>query len=243
MFQRSMTITLRNPVWLVMGLFQPICFLLLFAPLLEKISLNTPGFPPGGAMAVYIPGLLVMMALYSTAFVGFSLIDDIRSGVLERFKVTPVSRLAPLLGRALRDIVILLVQCIAIILLSIPLGFKVHLMGALVTLALLAVLGIAIVLCSYSFALILKSEDALAPMLNFFMIPIHLLAGISLPLALAPAWLQRIAQVNPLFHAVNAARALCIGNLHESTVFIGFGVTIVCACAALYWATRSLKAS
>lgn len=243
MFRRSMLMTLRNPVWLFIGLFQPLCFLILFAPLLEKVSMHTPGFPTGGAMTIFIPGILIMMALYGAAFVGFSLIDDLRTGVIERFRVTPVSRLAPLVGRALRDVVVLLVQCIIIIGFSIPMGFQIHWVGTGLALLLLALIGMAIALCSYALALILKSEDALAPTLQFFMVPIQLLAGITLPLALAPLWLQNIAQVNPLLHAVNAARALCVGNCTDNAVLIGFAVMIACACAALFWAARAFKSS
>ncbi len=49
LFQRDLNVTLRNPAWLFFGLFQPVCFLLLFAPLLEPIA-HAPGFPPGGAL-------------------------------------------------------------------------------------------------------------------------------------------------------------------------------------------------
>ena len=58
-FERSMTLTLRNPVWLIMGLMQPILYLLLFGPLLKNIA-SMPGFPPGGAFNVFVPGILVM---------------------------------------------------------------------------------------------------------------------------------------------------------------------------------------
>ena len=96
-FQRSVTLTLRNPVWLIMGLLQPILYLLLFGPLLKSIA-SMPGFPPGGAFNVFVPGILVMTALFSSAFVGFGLCEELREGVVERMRVTPMSRVAMLLG-------------------------------------------------------------------------------------------------------------------------------------------------
>ncbi len=94
-----MTLTLRNPAWLIMGLMQPFLYLLLFGPLLNSIA-TMPGFPPGGAFNVFVPGLLVMTALFSSAFVGFGLhADELREGVIERMRVTPMSRMATLLGR------------------------------------------------------------------------------------------------------------------------------------------------
>ena len=54
-FERSLTLSLRNPVWVIMGIIQPILYLLLFGPLLNNIA-KMPGFPPGGAFNVFVPG-------------------------------------------------------------------------------------------------------------------------------------------------------------------------------------------
>ena len=72
LFRRSMTNTLRNPVWVILGLFQPVLYLLLFAPLLDNLA--GPGISSGAAFNLFTPGLLVLTALYSAAFVGFSVI-------------------------------------------------------------------------------------------------------------------------------------------------------------------------
>ena len=88
MFQRSVWLTLRSPVWLFFGLMQPILYLVLFGPLLEKI-VQAPGFPPGGAWNVFVPGLLIQIAMFGASFVGFGLIAELRYGVVERMRVTP----------------------------------------------------------------------------------------------------------------------------------------------------------
>src|SRR5688500_761404 len=121
LFERSVRETLRNPVWVVVGLAQPIFFLVLFAPLLKSVD-EVSAFPSGGALNVFTPGLLVQLGLFSTAFVGFGLIAELRAGVVERLRVTPVSRLALLLGRSLRDVAILLIQSLLLVVLAIPFG-------------------------------------------------------------------------------------------------------------------------
>jgi ABC-2 type transport system permease protein len=68
-FERSLVLSLRNPVWVIMGIIQPVLYLLLFGPLLTNIA-RMPGFPPGGAFNVFVPGILVMTALFGAAFVG-----------------------------------------------------------------------------------------------------------------------------------------------------------------------------
>ena len=58
-FSRSMRLSLRNPIWVVIGLTQPILYLALFGPLLKQVVSATPGLPPGDAWQIFVPGLLV----------------------------------------------------------------------------------------------------------------------------------------------------------------------------------------
>src|SRR4051794_2677088 len=148
LFVRSLKETIRTPVWVIFGLVQPIFFLTLFGPLFKNAA-KGPGFPSGGAMNLFIPGLLIQLSLF-TAFAGFGLIDEMRFGVIERFRVTPVSRFALLLGRVARDILILLVQATLLVLISILFGLDFNLGGFLVTLGLLVLIASALASISYS---------------------------------------------------------------------------------------------
>jgi ABC-2 type transport system permease protein len=221
-------------------MFQPLLYLFLFMPLLNGLGV-VPGLPSGKTVDVFIPGLLVMQALFGTAFVGFSLIDDIRTGVIERFLVTPVKRPAILLGRVLRDAVILLFQCILLTLVALPFGLSVNGGGFLLSLLLYALIGVTMASISYGFALIYKIEDPLAPTLNTITLPVSLLSGIILPLVLAPAWLQDVGKVNPFYYAVNAARALFAGNFQNVEIVEGFVVISILAILVFQWGLRSLE--
>jgi ABC-2 type transport system permease protein len=240
MFIRNMQHTLRSPIFVFASMFQPLLYLLLFMPLLNGLG-GVPGLPSGKTVEVFIPGLLVMQALFGTAFVGFSLIDDIRTGVIERFLITPVKRPAILLGRVLRDAVILLFQCILITLVAIPFGLSVNVGGFLLSLLLYALIGVTMASVSYGFALIYKIEDPLAPTLNTITLPVSLLSGIILPLALAPLWLQDLGMINPFYYAVNAARALFAGNFQSVDIVEGFVVISVLAILVFQWGLRSLE--
>jgi len=240
MFVRNMQHTLKSPVFVFVSMFQPLMYLLLFMPLLNALG-GLPGLPPGKTVDVFIPGLLVLQALFGTAFVGFALIDDIRTGVIERFLVTPVKRPAILLGRVLRDALVLLLQCVLITLVALPFGLKVNVYGFLLSLFLYALIGITMASISYGFALIYKIEDPLAPTLNTITLPLSLLSGIILPLALAPIWLQDLSKINPFSYTVNGARALFAGNFHNIGIPEGFIVIGVLAILVFLWANRSLN--
>ena len=237
-FGRYFGLFIHNPVWVAVGIIQPLLYLLLFAPLLKSIA-TTRGFPPGGAYNVFVPGLLIQLGLFGAAGVGFSLIAELRAGVIERLRVTPVSRVALLLGRALRDIMSLLIQAVLLIALALPFGLNINLKGFLVILGLLALIGLMMASISYACALWLKSEDAFAPLIFTATLPVLLLSGVLLPLTLAPGWLRSIAAANPLAYAVDAARAIFNDQLGDPSVVKGLAIMAVLALIAVVTAARS----
>jgi ABC-2 type transport system permease protein len=223
MFQRYLMVFLRNPAWVAIGVIQPLLYLVLFAPLLKSL-VHLSGFPAGGAYNVFVPGLLIQLGLFGASGVGFGLIAELRAGVIERFRVTPVSRFALLLGRALRDIVTMMVQSLILLLLAIPFGLKPTVVGIIVMLGLVALIGLGMSSLAYAAALALKSEDSYAPLIFTLSLPLLLLSGVLLPLDLAPQWLQDIAKANPLSYAVNAARDLFNGKGFDQAVFEGLAI-------------------
>ena len=229
-FQRYLGIFLHNPTWVVIGLAQPILYLVLFAPLLKGIA-SSPGFPAGGAYNIFVPGLLIQLGLFGASGVGFGLIAELRAGVIERFRVTPVSRVALLLGRALRDVLVMCCQALVLLLLSIPFGLHATAGGVVVMLALVALVELGLASICYAVALKVKSEDSYAPLIFTTSLPLLLLSGVLLPLTLAPRWLRGIAQANPLSYAVEAARDLFNG--HGSLEIIVRGVAVMLALAVV----------
>ena len=237
MFVNQVKHTFKKPVLIFVELFQPLMYLLLYMPLLNGLSGNLGG---GSTAEVFIPGLLVMQAIFGCGFAGFTLIDDIRSGVIQRYLVTPVSRSAILLGMVLRDVVVLLLQCVLITVVAIPFGLEVNIGGFALSLLLYALIGATMASVSYAFSLIYKAEDALAPTMNTLTLPISLLSGIILPLALAPVWLQYVSKLDPFSYGVDAARALFTGtlNLNVAGSFLIVGALAV---VVFYWSLMTLN--
>jgi ABC-2 type transport system permease protein len=238
-YRRSLVLTLRQPVWLLMGIFQPILYLVLFGPLLEGAV--TQAGAGVNAFDWFVPGLLVMIAVFGAAFVGFGLIAELRYGVIERMRVTPMSRSAMLLGRSLRDATLLLMQATIMILIAIPFGVTIDPAGIVVTLVLVGLIGLAMAPLSYSAALTLKSEDAFAPLIQFVALPLLLLSGIFLPLQLAPDWLQTLSDLNPITYAVEAVRAAFNGLWGDPAIAIGSTIVVVIAIVAVWIASRAFS--
>src|SRR4051794_35240777 len=93
-FVRQTRLLLRDPAWLVIGLTQPALYLAFLGPLLQRITIEAGGSPTGNSWQLFVPGLLIQLGLFGAGFVGLGIIADIRTGVVERLRVTPVSRYA-----------------------------------------------------------------------------------------------------------------------------------------------------
>ncbi len=239
-FARQLRLSLRNPAWVIIGLLQPVLYLAFFGPLLTKIAAGgLPGFPPGNSYSFFVPGLLVQLGLFGAAFVGFTIISDWRAGVIERFRVTPVSRLALLAGRVLRDVVTLLVQAVVLVLAGVAFGLRAPLGGVAIGLGFIAVVAVSLSAISYAVGLALKSEDALAPLINMIVVPLMLLSGIMLPLTLGPGWLQGIARATPFRYIIDAMRQAFQGVYATTIMVEGVCVAVGLAAVCLWVASRA----
>lgn len=237
-FRRYMVKSLTSPIFMLVSLSQPLLYVLLFAPLLTSLA-HMPGFPRGGAYNVFVPGLLVQLGLFTTTTAGWSLIVELKAGITERMRVTPVSRVALLLGRALSAVVTLVLQALAIIVTSLPFGLRIDPLGAALVLLLVALLGLMMASMSYAVALRIPNTDTFGGIAFSITLPLLLLSGVLLPLSLAPTWLQDIAALNPMRYAVDAARAVFNSQPGDASVIKGFVVVGILAVVSVAAAVRS----
>lgn len=232
-FRRQERLALRNPAWVIIGLTQPILYLALFGPLLTKLpGAGLPGFPPGNAYRFFVPGLLIQLGLFGSTFVGFTIIADWRAGVIERFRVTPVSRLSIMAGRVLRDVVTLVVQAVVLVLAGVAFGMRAPLPAILISFGFITLVAIGLASVSYATGLLTKSEDAFAPLVNTIVVPLMLLSGIMLPMTMGPGWLQGIALLSPFRYIINAMREAFAGH-YFNTIMVE-GLLVAGGMAALF---------
>ncbi|MFC4535840.1 ABC transporter permease [Sphaerisporangium dianthi] len=230
--------TARNPIWPLFGILQPLLYMLLFAPLLAN---TTPGVPRAETLRQFTPGTMVMIALFGSLFVGFGMINEIRAGVLERLAVSPASRPAIVLGRTLRDVVVLVVQALLIAALGLMMGMRPSLPGLAIMVVLMAMIGVFASGLSYGLALALRDENGMSQILQFFALPLVLLTGILLPMSLAPDWIRAIAAFNPLYYTVEAGRALFRGDLSDGSIPLAFALMLVLALVTVRWSVASMR--
>lgn len=237
-FARAMRRALRAPQWVFMGLSQPVLYLALFGPLVARV-LDAPGFPPGDPWQVFVPGLLVQLALFGTAFAGFDLLFERQAGVLERLRVTPVRRAALLLGRVAKDVLMLLAQSVVLLATALAAGLDAPIGGVAAGLALVLLLGVGFAATSYTVALYVPAPEGLAAVLNGAALPLLLLSGVLLPMSLAPPWLDTLSRANPLRWIVEAERAAFRGDVMTPDVLHGLVAALAVALVAVFAGTRA----
>jgi ABC-2 type transport system permease protein len=242
-FRRQQRLLLRVPVFLIVGVLQPILYLALFGPLLTRLPAGTlsGGSGTGGTAEAYqffVPGLLIQLALFGSTFVGFAIISEWRAGILERYRVTPVSRVALLTGRVLRDVVTLIVQSTILILAGLAFGLRAPLGAVLMSYVYIVLVAIGLSSLSYATALRIKSEDAFAPLVNSVVLPLVLLSGIMLPMTLGPGWLQGVARISPFRYIIDAMREAYAGHYWDAVTVEGLLVAVGLAAVLLWLGSR-----
>jgi ABC-2 type transport system permease protein len=237
LFQRQLVQLLRNPVWLVVGFSTPILYLALFTPLLKSVA-HLSG---GTVLALFLPGILSLLAFSSGVSAGFSTIFELQGGVIERFRVTPASRFAILTGPILASMVMMFVFDAVVVAVGAGFGFPLHWGGLAVLAVLLGLLMIVTSAFSIATALITREINGFAAVINGINLPILLLAGVLLPISIGPQWMRVLAHFNPLYYLVVASRVLASGTLTGTAVWEGAAVLIPLCAVVLTWATAVVR--
>lgn len=233
-FTREILVVLRDPFSLIFSLLQPLVFLALFGPLLDGM-LGAGGVDGESALQWFLPGVLVMIAIFGTGMVGGNLLYELMTGAYERILATPLDRSSILVGRALKEFAPLVVQALLITVVAIPFGLTFYPVQVLVGLLILGVFGVGLGALSYALGLAAKGREWLFwGVQQSVIFPLLLLAGMMLPLDAGPGWMQAAAKVNPLTYVVDAERALFTGTLWDSDVAWGF-VAAFATCAVGLW--------
>jgi len=207
--KRSLLRIRRQPDLLVGFTVQPILFILLFVYVLGG-AIQTPGFD---YVDFLMPGIIVQSIAFGGFVTALGLADDLKKGLMDRFRSLPMARSALLTGRTLSDVGTNIFQIAVMISVGLLIGFNFSSSVAEVIagLALLLLIGYAF---SWVFAFIgLSSSSPEASNAFGFTIlfPVTFVSSAFVPVASMPSWLQPIAEHNPFTYMVNATRALFLG--------------------------------
>lgn len=221
MAERHIRALLRQPMWIIVTLIQPIIWLVLFGGLFTTME-HTPGWPEGVTFLEFItPGVIVMTAFFSAGWNGMSMIDDLKRGIIDRFLVSPAARSAIILGRLLQGALTTAIQSVIVLLLAWLMGadYPGGIGGLVILIVIAAIVGSAFGAFSNGMALMIRKEESLIALMQFLLLPLTFVASAFIPLDLAPDWIASVARFNPVNWGIEAGRSAAM-SAHPEWVLI-----------------------
>jgi ABC transporter DrrB family efflux protein len=222
--KRSLLRIPRQPDLLVGFTIQPILFVLLFVYVFGG-AIQTPGFD---YVDFLMPGIIVQSIVFGGFVTALGLSEDLKKGLMDRFRSLPITRSALLTGRTLGDVVTNVVQLIVMFAVGFLVGFNFSSSVPEVVAGIVLVLLIGYAF-SWVFAFIgLSSSSPEASNAWGFTIlfPLTFVSSAFVPVASMPSWLQPIAENNPFTAMVDAARALFLGVPAGNDVWLALAWTL-----------------
>ena len=216
---------LRHDPWeLASRMVQPILWLLIFGEVLA----HSRAIPTGslGYLDFMAPGILAQSVLFVAIFYGVSIIWERDLGVLQKFLVSPASRSALVLGRALASGVRGLSQALVVFVLALLLGVKLR-VGVVPVAGIVATIALgSAIFCTFSLivACMVKTRERFMGIGQIMTMPLFFASNAIYPLSMMPGWLRSISSFNPLTYQVDALRSFMIEGAHSE---YGFGVDFV----------------
>jgi ABC-2 type transport system permease protein len=245
---RKLHAVLRQPAFIGIGLVQPVIWLYLFGQLFRKV-IEIPGFGASGSYLDYlIPGIVAMNAMNANMWAGMNTMEEIDRGTLNRFLVSPASRIGLMNANVVEISVTTTVQSVIILLLGLaggaryPGGF----LGAVVVAVASVLVGAVFGTLSNAVGMLVRQREAIIGINVFFMLPLTFLSSAFLPTALMPGWMRGISSANPLNWAVQAGRSALNAGADWGSVGIRLGglLALAVVCVAVSVATfRSYQKS
>ncbi|MEW1648172.1 MULTISPECIES: ABC transporter permease [unclassified Streptomyces] len=212
--RRNITRTLRIPEVVVLGLVQPLIFVLLFAYILAG-SFRLPGVEGADAYREYMmPGIFAQSLAFGTASnSSVSMANDVKSGMVDRFRSLPVARGALLTGRTLADLVQNAFVLAVMTLCALLIGWRFHhgLLRAAAGFAVLLLMGYALSWVGVLIGLSVRAPEAAVTTNLLWLFPLTFLSNAFVAPSTLPTVLRWFAEWNPLTATVQAARHL-FGN-------------------------------
>ena len=231
--KRSLLRIPRQPDLLVGFTVQPIMFVLLFVYVFGG-AIEIPGLE---YVDFLVPGIIVQSMIFGGFVTALGLAEDLKKGLVDRFRSLPMWGAAVLTGRVLADVGTNVIQLVVMVVVGYIAGFRfsTSVPEVIAGIVLVLFLGYAFSWVFAFIGLIASSPEAANAYGFTILFPLTFVSSAFVPVATMPSWLQPIAEHNPFTSMVNAARALFVGTPAGNDIWLSvvWGIAITGVFAAL----------
>jgi ABC-2 type transport system permease protein len=235
--RRSVVRTLRQPAMVVPAIIFPLLLLSINSSGLDSAT-KIPGFPTDSYFEFALAIAFVQGALFSANSAGTNMANDIETGFLNRLALTPLRRVALMMGQLAGILALGLIQALTFlgVALVFGAGIAAGVGGAVVIVVLSLLISLAFGCIGAFAALRSGSGEAVQGVFPLFFAALFL-SSMAMPRDLIEnQWFQTVADWNPVSYMLEGIRSLVITGWDEQALALGFacagGIALIALAAA-----------
>ena len=237
---------MRDRTRIVSSFFQPVLWLVVFGVGIGSSMNGVMPLPGLTYQQMIYPGIVGQTLLFTSMFMGISVIWDKEFGFMKEILVAPVSRMTIFLGKMVGDSTDALIQGVIVLVVGLALGMQIDAVAFLVCLPVMLLITFGLVSIGLTIACFMGSLESYGAIQSFINMPLFFLSGALFQIQSLPDWMQTIAKVNPLTYGVDALRTIILGNTWQplQPLFVNLavvGVFDVAMIAIGTWAFTRMK--
>jgi ABC-2 type transport system permease protein len=204
---------LRNRTRILSSFVQPLLWLIIFGTGV-RLSADIGGLT---TQQFIFPGIIGQTLLFTSMFMGISVIWDKEFGFMKEILVAPISRMSIFLGKMFGDSIDAVFQGVIVFFLGILIGVNINLVMFLAVLPIMLLTTFGLVSIGLTIASFITDLESFGVIQSFINLPLFFLSGALFPIRgeTVPVWLQTASNLNPLTYGVDALRTLILGGGHS----------------------------
>jgi ABC-2 type transport system permease protein len=204
----------RVPDILVFTTLQPIMFVLLFTYIYAGV-IDIPG---SSYKEFIMAGIFAQTVVFGSTYSGSAMAQDLKDGIIDRFRSLPMSPSAVLIGRTNGDLLINAISMAVMMTTGFIVGWRVHssFLEAAFGVVLLLLFAYALSWVMAFLGMLVRSPEVINNVSFLVLFPLTFISNAFVPIDTLPSPLKEFAEYNPVSALVQAAREL-FGNVPPGT--------------------------
>jgi ABC-2 type transport system permease protein len=203
---------MRDRIRIASSFFQPLLWLVVFGVGIGSSMGGAVIIPGLTYQQLIFPGIVGQTLLFTSMFMGISVIWDKEFGFMKEILVAPVSRMTIFLGKMVGDSTDALIQGVIVLIFGLALGMPIDVVTFLACLPVMLLITFGLVSIGLTIASFMGSLESFGAIQSFINLPLFFLSGALFQVQSLPDWMQTISKATPLTYGVDALRTIILGG-------------------------------
>jgi ABC-2 type transport system permease protein len=233
----------REKTRLISSFIQPLLWLVIFGSGMRFASTGVAGVD---YQKFIFPGIVGQTLLFTSIFMGISVIWDREFGFLKEIMVAPISRVSVFVGKMLGGSTDAVIQGSFVFVFSFLVAIHVGIDTYLICLPIMLLITFGLVSIGLTLASLMESLESFGVIQTFVNLPLFFLSGALFPLSYFPQWLRWVSVVDPLTYGVDALRATILKGVwtpmlplyYDLLALVVFDVAMILVGTVIFGRTR-----